>query len=117
MRDPLRTGEQVMDQSVATRPPGVETPSGKGAGDENFPGASFLLPARLRQHIMRFYAFARAADDVADNGELTPEEKLRRLDLFEAAIDGAHDLPVAGAMRKSLKATEVSDQHARDLLV
>lgn len=106
-----------MDQSVATRPPGVETPSGKGAGDENFPVASFLLPARLRPHIMRFYAFARAADDVADNRELSPEEKLRRLDLFEAALAGARDLPVAGALRESLKATGVSDQHARDLLV
>lgn len=106
-----------MDQLVAEKPAPIETPSGKGASDENFPVASFLLPARLRPHIMRFYAFARAADDVADNRELAPEDKLRRLDHFEEALDGIYDLPVANTLRESLKATGVSDRHARDLLV
>lgn len=106
-----------MDQLVAINPAPIETPSGKGARDENFPVASFLLPARLRPHVMRFYAFARAADDVADNMDLAPEEKLRRLDHFEGALDGSHDLPVANALRESLAATGVSDRHARDLLV
>lgn len=32
----------------------VETPSGKGAGDENFPVGSFLLPKRLRPHVATF---------------------------------------------------------------
>ena len=34
----------------------AETPSGKGAGDENFPVGSWLLPARLRPHVAKFYA-------------------------------------------------------------
>ena len=45
----------------------LETPSGKGAGDENFPVGSWLLPAALRPHVAAFYAFVRAADDVGDN--------------------------------------------------
>ncbi|MHA1152706.1 MAG: squalene/phytoene synthase family protein, partial [Alphaproteobacteria bacterium] len=50
----------------------VETPSGKGAGDENFPVGSWLLPARLRPHVAAFYRFARAIDDIADNPALAP---------------------------------------------
>ena len=33
---------------------------------ENFPVASFLLPAPVRRHLAAFYAFARVADDWAD---------------------------------------------------
>lgn len=33
---------------------------------ENFPVASFLLPATLRSHIIVIYAFSRIADDIAD---------------------------------------------------
>lgn len=106
-----------MDQLVAREPAPIETPSGKGAADENFPVASFLLPARLRPHVMRFYDFARAADDVADDTELSAQEKIRRLDQFEEALDGAYDLPVANRLRESLAATSVPDRHARDLLV
>ena len=60
----------------------VERPSGKGAGDENFPVGSWLLPARLRVHIASFYAYARAIDDIADDPDLEPQEKIGRLDRF-----------------------------------
>ncbi len=94
----------------------VETPSGKGAGDENFPVGSVLLPARLRPHVARFYAFARAADDIADTPALDPDDKIRRLDLFEAGLDGHPGVSVATALRASLAETGVPDRHARDLL-
>ena len=35
---------------------------------ENFPVASLLLPRDMRQHVAAVYAFARAADDFADEG-------------------------------------------------
>ena len=57
---------------------GIEASSGKGAGDENFPVGSVLIARRLRPHVMRFYDFARAADDVADSPDLTAAEKLAR---------------------------------------
>jgi squalene synthase HpnC len=98
----------------------LETPSGKGARDENFPVGSWLLPAPLRPHVAAFYAFVRAADDIADNPDLTAAEKIARLERFEAALTGppaiAAGLAKAEALRVSLAATGVSPRHAQDLL-
>ncbi len=47
---------------------------------ENFPVASRLLPARLRRPVAVIYAFARRADDVADEGVQTAAERYRWLD-------------------------------------
>ncbi|MBU0620806.1 MAG: squalene synthase HpnC [Gammaproteobacteria bacterium] len=49
---------------------------------ENFPVASILLPRRLRQPVAAIYHFARAADDIADEGDLPDAERLQRLDDF-----------------------------------
>ena len=67
----------------------IEHASGKGRGDENFPVGSLLIAPRLRAHVHAFYRFARNADDVADACELTPDEKLCRLDRMAAVLDGA----------------------------
>lgn len=53
---------------------------------ENFPVASLLLPKRLRQPISVIYAFARTADDFADEGDLPQAERLRQLDNFSYAL-------------------------------
>jgi squalene synthase HpnC len=53
---------------------------------ENFPVASFLLPKRLRKPVAAIYHFARAADDIADEGQLSNEERLRQLDDFRAEL-------------------------------
>ena len=109
-----------MSELSETAAGALETPSGKGARDENFPVGSLLLPAALRPHVMAFYAFVRAADDVADNPALAPDDKIRRLACFAAALTGraepAASLPKAAALRASLAATGVSPQHALDLL-
>ncbi|MEI6303016.1 MAG: squalene synthase HpnC [Betaproteobacteria bacterium] len=47
---------------------------------ENFPVASFLLPARLRHPVAVIYRFARSADDFADEGDLTAGARLALLD-------------------------------------
>jgi squalene synthase HpnC len=97
---------------------GVETPSGKGAGDENFPVGSFLIRRALRPHVHAFYRFARQADDIADNPALAPEDKVRRLDRMGAILDGAPgvDSPASVAMRDSLRATGVTAEHCHDVL-
>ncbi len=97
---------------------GVETPSGKGRGDENFPVGSWLIRRDLRPHVHVFYRFAREADDVADNPDLAPEDKVRRLDRMGAVLDGAPgtDAPSAARLRASLAETGVSAQHAHDIL-
>lgn len=97
-----------------------ETPSGKGAADENFPVGSFLLPKRLRPHVAKFYAFARAIDDIADNGALSPDEKIARLKAFDAALKGepgyGAEYEKAHALRESMKETGVPTQHGSDLI-
>jgi squalene synthase HpnC len=99
---------------------GIETPSGKGAAGENFPVGSFLLPASLRPHVAVFYAFARAADDIADNPALEPDDKIARLNRMAATLDGGHGGDNAPAkarrMRESLASTGVSSRHCLDLL-
>jgi squalene synthase HpnC len=98
----------------------VEVPSGKDVAYENFPVGSWLLPARLRPHIATFYAFARAADDIADDPGLAAEEKVARLDGFEEALLGREtDNPLfakAHSMREALAAAEVTPRHCVDLL-
>ena len=64
------------------------------ARSENFPVGSMLLPARLRPHVGRYYRFARTADDVADSPSLSSDEKIRLLNVMDAAVAGDH-APVA----------------------
>lgn len=62
---------------------------------ENFPVASFLLPRAMRPHVAAVYAFARTADDFADEGRRSAAERHRLLDDWErrlrAAASGAAD--------------------------
>jgi squalene synthase HpnC len=53
---------------------------------ENFPVASFLLPKRLVPAVEAIYAFARSADDIADEGDALPHQRLAALHAYEAAL-------------------------------
>ena len=53
---------------------------------ENFPVASLLLPSRLRRPVAVLYAFARSADDIADEGDLAPEERLAQLAAYDREL-------------------------------
>ena len=97
----------------------VETPSGKGAADENFPVGSWLIPRDLRPHVASYYAFARAIDDIADNPALASADKIARLDGFAAALMGEDDDPAyakAHSLRATLKATGIPAAHGLDLI-
>ncbi len=91
--------------------------SGKGAADENFPVASRLIAPRHREVVMRFYAVARLADDVADHAMLSPSRKIELLDEVEATLDGGDAVPEAASLRVALAGRGLTDRHARDLLV
>lgn len=54
---------------------------------ENFPVASLLLPQRLRVPVAAIYRFARSADDLADEGNCCPEERLIRLQAYDEALN------------------------------
>src|SRR5579862_9751205 len=101
----------------------VETPSGKGRQDENFPVGSWLIRRDLRPHVHAFYRFARIGDDIADNPALAPADKVARLKRMADVVDGAAgadaedaDAPAARAMRASLTETGLGPSHCLDLL-
>jgi squalene synthase HpnC len=54
---------------------------------ENFPVASILMPARLRPAVVAIYRFARAADDLADEGDAPADARVAALDAFDAELD------------------------------
>lgn len=57
---------------------------------ENFPVASWLLPARARGVILAFYDFARGADDIADHLTMRATDKYQALQALDAALK-THD--------------------------
>ena len=96
----------------------IEAPSGKDRADENFPVGSWLIARHLRPYVHAFYAFARNADDIADNAHLPALEREARLRTMEDVLLGrrAAGSPTATALRTSLAATHVTPDHASDLL-
>lgn len=56
---------------------------------ENFPVASWLMPRASRPHIAVIYAFARIADDFADEGHRQPHERLMFLEDWQRRLDAA----------------------------
>lgn len=60
---------------------------------ENFPVASLLMPKSIRQDVIHLYRFARAADDVADEGDVAPADRLMRLRQFRQAL---HEIAETG---------------------
>lgn len=57
---------------------------------ENFPVASVFLPNDLREPVALIYSFARQADDFADEGDLTIEQRLNLLKTFRDELDLLH---------------------------
>ncbi|MBK8157533.1 MAG: squalene/phytoene synthase family protein [Rhodospirillaceae bacterium] len=97
----------------------IATPSGKNASTENFPVGSALIRADLRPHVHAFYRFARMGDDIADNPTLSPDEKVARLDMMQAALldPVREDIPAASDLRRSLATTHVAPINSTELLV
>jgi squalene synthase HpnC len=54
---------------------------------ENFPVASFLLPARLRPAVRALYAFARGADDIADEGDASDDQRIADLNDYSKQLE------------------------------
>ena len=110
-----------MDNSVnmGETQPGLKEAT-KSLNDENFPVASRLIPAALRPHVHSFYFCVRAADDVADDPEMSPDEKTRLLTAMDNALQGNGEndeiTRFAWQHRQSAVDTGVPVDHARHLL-
>ncbi len=88
---------------------------------ENFPVASFLLPQHLRPPVKAIYAFARSADDIADEGDTPNHGRIAGLEAYETALDRiAQCLPAQSALfatlEKVIHAHHLPLQPFRDLL-
>ena len=90
---------------------------------ENFPVGSVLVPKAKRKHIYSIYAFARTADDFADEGfgsETKPEDRLRLLDDWERQLDeclvGNFKHPVFVALQQTIRELNLPVQLFKDLL-
>lgn len=92
---------------------------------ENFPVASFLCPAHLRAPISAIYHFARTADDIADEGDATPQQRLDTLlayrqDLVAACqaspSPGTRWPQVFGPLEAAIRSHQLPPQLLHDLL-
>jgi len=88
---------------------------------ENFPVASRLLPNRLRDPVSAIYAFARTADDIADEGDVSPELRLHRLNEMEMALDAVetgrtNTAPLFQALTDTIERYHLPVDLFRDLL-
>jgi squalene synthase HpnC len=87
---------------------------------ENFPVASLLLPKRQRPFVAAVYAFARTADDYADEGNRPAQERLDLLEdwgrRLEAASRGEAQDPVFVALAETMLRTNLPLAPLSDLL-
>ncbi|KAF7598011.1 MAG: squalene synthase HpnC [Candidatus Dactylopiibacterium carminicum] len=88
---------------------------------ENFPVASLLLPRPLREPVEAIYAFARSADDIADEGDADESGRLaglsayqQQLDLIEAGDTPAD--PMFARLARAVHAWQLPVPLLRDLL-
>jgi len=88
---------------------------------ENFPVASILLPRRLVPAVEAIYAFARSADDIADEGDALPAERLASLNAYDAELDliergDTPADPMFARLAEALRRHALPLQPLRDLL-
>ncbi|MGH8732726.1 MAG: squalene synthase HpnC, partial [Burkholderiales bacterium] len=82
---------------------------------ENFPVASLLLPASLREPVEVIYRFARSADDFADEGSDAPEVRLQKLNDYRRQL-AAPATPLFHDVAKIIREHELPVQLFADLL-
>jgi hydroxysqualene synthase len=90
---------------------------------ENFPVGSLLIPKEKRKHVYSIYAFARTADDFADEGygtATTPDDRLYLLDEWEFQLEscyrGIASHPIFIALAETVRELQLPIQLFRDLL-
>ncbi len=88
---------------------------------ENFPVASWFLPKKLRLPISVIYAFARHADDLADEGELDDNQRYIALEQYQSDLKTAlenndSDNPVLLALTDVIKTHQLPTELFYDLL-
>ena len=88
---------------------------------ENFPVASILMPAHLRPAVVAIYAFARTADDIADEGDATAEQRFAALDNFDQELNkiqmnGESELELFQTLGKIIRKHQLPTPAFHDLI-
>ena len=87
---------------------------------ENFPVGSLLIPKDLRKHVAIIYWFARTADDYADEGNMSEDERIEKLNDFENSLNdllnGKFKSPFEQALHQTIKQKNLTPQLFYDLL-
>lgn len=99
----------------------MHTPSQTVGHYENFPVASLVLPRRLRAPVKAIYAFARTADDFADEGDHDTQWRLARLAEYHVHLETLErgqvaDHPVFRALAPHIRAHRLPYALFHDLL-
>jgi len=88
---------------------------------ENFPTASRLIHRKLRPAVAAIYAFARAADDMADEGNASHPKRLKQIDawesLLERSVNEEIDHPVFLALGDAINRFNLPVESLHDLLI
>ncbi len=94
---------------------------------ENFPVASLFMPAEKRPYIQSIYAFARTADDFADDAGRSDRERLQLLEVWKDLLDRCYreddadssetaDHPVFVALKETIHRLHIPIEPLQDLL-
>ncbi|MBL0333060.1 MAG: squalene synthase HpnC [Chlorobiota bacterium] len=87
---------------------------------ENFPVGSVIIPKKIRHHFHSIYAFARLADDFADETGLLEEERIILLDDWSDKLDkvylGEAEHPIFVALLQTIKEKNIPKLLFQDLL-
>ncbi len=82
---------------------------------ENFPVVSFFISKRLRKHVAVIYQFARKADDFADEGDKSKEERLHLLNEYEDklknCLNGNPENNFWYALNNTISFNNLSEEH------
>ena len=94
----------------------------KQAEDENFPVVSFLLGKNNQKIVAAYYDYARQGDDIADDPDLSAEQKLAKLNAMESALygkatDESPETKAAARLREVFLEEQLDFSLASDLLV
>ena len=112
-------------QDLASRPWTLEEAFGYCAGIaqkhyENFPVGSFLIPKEIRRHIHAIYAFARTADDFADEPETPDNLRMAFLENWESqlmqSVWRSPQHPIFIALKETIRQKDLPLDLFRDLL-
>ncbi len=87
---------------------------------ENFPVLSFFISKKLRKHVAVVYQFARQADDIADEGKLDDNARIKKLDEylnnFEAALRKNFTSNFWLALQNTITEKNLDPQNFRNLI-